>query len=217
MKLKKFFLLLTLIFTSFVFGFAQKHNHFVADFTIKEIRKNTKKPSTSLMVGKVAYESETNKVTYSIQFPQKETWIFQDSFLYKYINDSLVSKKIAGNVNEYMMFKNILEPQGNDFGMSQLGFTLSKVEEKEEEIYTEWLPPSQYKTFVNKANTVVKDNLLTAIIITDVNNLEITKSFYENYETIDGIPVPTKISSHFVSSNSDEIFKSLSFRNVKIN
>ncbi len=217
MNLHKPVLLLCLILIANNLLLCQKHTGFNADFTIKEIRKNTKNPTTSLMLGKVSYDSKINKVTYTIQFPKKETWVFQDSFLFKYRNDSLISKKIAGNVNEYLMFKNILEPQGNDFGMSQLGFTLSKVEEKEEEIFTEWIPPSQYKSFVHKVNTVVKDNLLTAIVITDINNLEITKSFYEGYEVLDGIPVPTKISSHFVSSNKDEIFKSLTFRNVEVN
>ena len=192
---------------------AQKYRIFKADFSIKERRTGVEK--SSLLVGSVVYDNSNNKAEYLLSFPKKEKWVIQDSFLSKYNNDTLIQKTKLAQVNEFLMFKNILEYKNNDFGLASNGFTVVGVEEEEEELIMEWLPPQNFKTFLKKVITNVKDNLLMGIVFVDVENKEINKTFYENYQIIKDLPVPLKISSHFIGKDQ-ELFKSISFRNVSV-
>lgn len=207
-------LLLSLLFillASSVFG--QKHHTFKADFVIKERRTGIEK--SSLMMGKVTYENLTNTSEYDLFFPQKERWVIKDSFLTKYHGDTLVAHNKLQQVNDYIMFKNILEYKDNDFGLAAAGFQISSVEESNEELIMEWEPPSNFKTFLKKVVTHVKDNLLMGIVFTDTDDKEISKAFYENYEMVKDLPVPMKITSHF-TGQQQELYKSISFKNVYI-
>jgi hypothetical protein len=209
----KLIIILTIGFLSFT-SYSQKNNIFSSSFSIKE--KKTSVEKSNLMVGTLSYNNSENKIIYNITFPEKEVWVMQDSFLNISKNDTIKEKRKLSNFTEYLMFKNILEQKNNDFGLSELGFVVSKVEEIEEEILVIWDPPVRFKTFILNIKTVVKDNLLQTVIVTDVDGMEINKTFYEDYKMINDLPVPHKILSNF-KSTKEEIYKSLTFRNVKIN
>jgi hypothetical protein len=192
---------------------AQKYHLFQAGFSIKEKRTGTEK--STLMMGKVSYDNHQNKAEYFLSFPQKERWVIQDSTLHKYVGDSLVTTKVLGQVNDFIMFKNILEYKDNDFGLSSAGFVITSVQESDEELIMEWEPPSAFKSFLKKVITHVKDNLLMGIVFYDVEEKEINKTFYENYQIIKDLPVPMKIVSQY-SGNEQQLYKSITFDNVVV-
>lgn len=192
---------------------AQKYHLFQAGFSIKEKRTGTEK--STLMMGKVSYDNHQNKAEYYLSFPQKERWVIQDSTLHKYVGDSLVTTKVLGQVNDFIMFKNILEYKDNDFGLSSAGFVITSVQESDEELIMEWEPPSAFKSFLKKVITHVKDNLLMGIVFYDVEGKEINKTFYENYQIIKDLPVPMKIVSQY-SGNEQQLYKSITFDNVVV-
>lgn len=192
---------------------AQKYHLFQARFSIKEKRTGTEK--STLMMGKVSYDNHQNKAEYYLSFPQKERWVIQDSTLHKYVGDSLVTTKVLGQVNDFIMFKNILEYKDNDFGLSSAGFVITSVQESDEELIMEWEPPSAFKSFLKKVITHVKDNLLMGIVFYDVEGKEINKTFYENYQIIKDLPVPMKIVSQY-SGNEQQLYKSITFDNVVV-
>lgn len=192
---------------------AQKYHLFQAGFSIKEKRTGTEK--STLMMGKVSYDNHQNKAEYFLSFPQKERWVIQDSTLHKYVGDSLVTTKVLGQVNDFIMFKNILEYKDNDFGLSSAGFVITSVQESDEELIMEWEPPSAFKSFLKKVITHVKDNLLMGIVFYDIEEKEINKTFYENYQIIKDLPVPMKIVSQY-SGNEQQLYKSITFDNVVV-
>ncbi len=192
---------------------SQKYSNFKSDFTIKEKRGGEDK--AILMVGSLVFDNVGNKTTYNIKFPKKETWILQDSFLTIIRNDSTLHKKTKGNLNEYLMFKNILEYKDNDFGLTSMGFKIQNVDDSNDNLLMTWSPPQGYDKFIKKVETTLKDNLLTSVIVTDVDNFEISKIFYDDYKMIQDLPVPYKITSQ-VSSKKEDVFKSISFKNVEI-
>jgi hypothetical protein len=193
--------------------YSQKYQHFYADFSIKQ--KSTKEDKYNLIVGNIDFDNKLNKAIYNIHFPQKEKWIIQDSFVYKYKNDTLTQTSKVGIVNDYLFFKQIIEHKDNDFGLTQYGFMSVAVEETEDHISMEWEPPSQFKTFLKKAYTQVKDNLLTGVIFIDNNGVEINKTYYDNYEIVNDLPVPMKISSHYIAEK-EELFKTITLRKVRL-
>lgn len=193
--------------------YSQKYQHFYADFSIKQ--KSTKEDKYNLIVGKIDFDNKLNKAIYNIHFPQKEQWVIQDSFVYKYKNDTLVNTSKVGIVNDYLFFKQIIEHKDNDFGLSEYGFASVGVVEYEDHISMEWEPPAQFKTFLKKAYTQVKDNLLMGVIFVDNNDVEINKTFYDNYENVNDLPVPMKISSHYIAEK-EELFKTITLRKVRL-
>ena len=80
------------------------------------------------------------------------------------MGDSLVNTKVLGQVNDFIMFKNILEYKDNDFGLSSMGFVITSVQESDEELIMEWEPPSTFKTFLKKWLPTLKTNLLMGIV-----------------------------------------------------
>lgn len=208
-----------ILFFSFIFSlsiYTQKYSYFSSDFTIKEIRENGEEKSSKLIIGQVEYFDTDQKSIYNISFPLKEKWIIQDSFLNKYSNDSLIYTKKVGSVNEFIMFKNILNYKDNDFGLSEQGFNIINVTNEDGELLLEWDPPKNFKTFLKRVTTNVKDNLLMGIIFEDVEGKEINKTFYDDYIIVKDLPVPQKITSQF-AGQKENLYKSIAFKNVKVN
>lgn len=53
------------------------------------------------------------------------------------------------------------------------------------------------------------------IVFYDVEEKEINKTFYENYQIIKDLPVPMKIVSQY-SGNEQQLYKSITFDNVVV-
>lgn len=194
--------------------FGQKYSSMNANFTIKEV--NTQNDKSTLIMGAVFYDNVKSIIEYDIKFPKKEKWIIKDSTLFKYVSDSLMSTSKASYLNEQMVFKSILEYDNQDFGLKEAGFTIASVSEYKDGVVLEWSPPIQMEDFMQKVISQLKDNLLQSIIFIDVDGKQFNKTYYENYEYINNLPVPLKISSHFMAKKQ-EIFKVIAFKNVEIN
>jgi len=192
---------------------AQKFSKIYSDFSILE--KHTGKDTSFLVIGKLLYDLYENKTTYDVSFPEKKTWEFQDSLLTVYDSLSQVEKiDTVGLVSEFSIFGKILKEDLANFGLEEVGFTVTEVERVANSVIVRWHPPSVME-FIEEIILKKDDGNLTGLIIIDEHGVEINKTFYHDYAYIKDIPVPTKIKSHFVSEEK-EIFKELQFRNILI-
>lgn len=192
---------------------AQKFKYFHSHFVMKE--KNTFDSTTTLVLGKVTYDKNEDKIIFDLNFPEIQKWVFQDTTLYKYGNDSILKEVVVGKFGELSIFKEILEVKDNDFGLKKVGFVIDKVEQAGKETIVYWKPPTQMATFLKSATTVVEDNLLRSIFFTDVDDKVINSSYFDEYKIIKGLPVPCKIQSRW-KGQKQEIFKILTFDQVEI-
>lgn len=192
---------------------AQKFGTFTADFSILE--KNTVLDTSYVIVGNLEYNLYEDRTLYSVTFPEKKFWEFQDSILT--VKDSLgdcLSTDTVGQISEYSLFKRVLTGNMGDFGLLQAGFTIEDVERADNSVIYQWKAPAQAE-FIDKVISKKTDDLLDGVIFVDENGKEFNKTFYEDYVFINNVPVPSKIKSHFTGVET-EIFKELSFRNIDI-
>ena len=185
-----------------------------ADFSILE--KNTGTDSSSVVVGHVNYDLVQDETIYQLSFPYTKSWVFEDSIMTVLDSIGQVERiDTIGAINELSIFKKILLDELADFGLMQAGFQIAEVVKSGEAVIFSWNPPPKLE-FIQKIITKKRQDRLEGIIVVDENGKEISKSFYDEYLMVNGIPVPQSIKSYYEGSG-DEIFRELQFRNIVIN
>lgn len=210
MKIK--ILLLFVFVTSSVV--AQKYTILKSDFTLIE-KRNEADAKNSLILGKVEYNSNTNEAEFLIKFPEEEKWGLKDSILTKYNQDTITSKQSVGTIGDNFIFKTILMPNSNDFGLKEVGFEIEDVEENNGTITITWSPPGGLKTIISSAETKLNDNLITSVTFRNTEGEIINQTFYEKYEIVNDMPIPVHISTRY-KSDEKSLIKVLKLKNVII-
>jgi len=171
--------------------------------------------SSYVVIGTVEYDLSNDNTIYEVTFPNRRSWEFKDSTLFHYDSlYNLVKIDTIGTVNDYSIFKKILKDDLADFGLEEAGFSLVDVQKASRSVLMKWKPPIRMK-FIKEIISKKDDNNLTGLIVVDENGKEINKTFYQDYIYVKGIPVPTRVKSHF-RGDKEEIYKELQFRNVSI-
>ncbi len=192
---------------------AQKFTSIKSDFSILE--KNTLQDSAFLVVGSLEYNLNSNYTIYKVDFPNKTTWEFRDSILTVYNDkDELEKTDTLGMMNDLVIFKKILRDELADFGLKEAGFSVIDVQQASSSVMMKWTPPPRM-AFIKEVISKLDNNNLSGLIVIDENGKEINKTFYQDYVYVRGVPVPTKVKSHFIG-DEEQIFKELQFRNVII-
>lgn len=207
--------LILIFFTSFVYNAnSQSPFRVKADFSIKERSSDSNKGL--LIVGKVLYDKNHDKLIYNITFPTKELWVFHDTLMYKINNDTILSKSKVLPFTSYSYFRLLLDQQLNDFGLSKGGYSPINVQQAEDQIVTTWQAPEQIRDFIGQIKTTLREGLLYTISINNTEAVEIGKQYFVDYNNVNGLPIPHKI----VQANYGEevqIKRILTFRNIIIN
>lgn len=191
----------------------QKYSSLKGDFSIIEKKEDGKK--NSITIGYVEYDSKSKSADFSIRFPEIEKWELRDTVLYKYKNDSLYFTTVVGDLGENFMFNNILNFDGSDFGLEEVGFVAQDVEEKDGLLTIYWAPPEVAKSFLRQAITQMEDNLLKSVVFEDVDGVFINETYYEKYDIVKGLPIPVHITSKF-QSEKEVLYKVVKMKNVDI-
>jgi hypothetical protein len=212
--LKYFYLLLLAILLTSVDCLGQNFSIFEAEFSIKEKYKKSQK--STLFKGKVLVNTLEQTSKFDLFFPNRETWILKDSILSKFQNDTLTKKVNVGHFDNFSMIKEISSAIKKDYGLSDLGFTISDITEDSIGIVMNWLPPTAMKSVFSNAVTIISDNLLKSITLYDLNGNIVANTFFEDYQFLKNIPIPSRVFSK-ISGDTDTVFKSLQFNNIKIN
>lgn len=192
---------------------SQKYTILKGDFSI--ITKKEEGKMNTITIGYVEYNSQSKSADFSIRFPEVEKWELRDTVLNKYKNDSLYFTTVVGDLGENFMFNSILNFNGSDFGLEEVGFVTNDVVEKDGLLTIYWDPPQVAQTFLRRAITQIQDNLLQSVVFEDVDGVYINETYYEQYSIVKGIPIPVHITSKF-QSEEETLFKVVKMKNVDI-
>lgn len=192
---------------------SQNSESYKSKFTI--IEKNETTLKQSIIKGFVEFNKLTNSTKMDIYFPEKQNWVIIDSVLFKYKDDSIINQSKVNNLQEISIFKELLNMRTNDFGLKDLGFKEGSITKDKNEVYIEWTPANGYDKFISKATTSLKNNLLQAVVITDINDVDISSIFFEDYEVINGIPIPKLVKQH-VRGEKLNLYKLIRFSDVEV-
>lgn len=193
---------------------AQDFFRFSADFSIKE--KNADQPSGMLVTGKVYYDKNLGKLRYDVQFPEPENWLIQDTFMYRVVADSLVSTRKIVPLVEYSFFHMILSQQLADFGLAKTGYTAGEVKQEGHQVLANWNPPARLAAYLGPVVLAQENKLLTGVALEDKEGKVMGKFYLQDYQIVDGLPVPGKIYQIFYKGDT-EFRRMLSFKNIVLN
>lgn len=195
---------------------AQEYFRFRADFSIKE--KIVGDTQGQLILGVVYYDKSVHKVNHFIRFPEKEAWLIQDTTMYRVVNDSLKSKSTIPPFGEFSMYNMILSQQLTDFGLAKGGYILANVEESGNGKTTStWEPKEQLKAYLGKVIILQEQKRVSGVAFYDKEGLLQGKFYFQDYQIMEGLPVPTKILQKLFLPEKKEFNRIITFTNVIIN
>lgn len=213
-KLIKSLLVLALIILLPENSFGQQFFRVSADFSIKEkITDGTSK----LIVGKVYYDLSAEKIIYDITFPEPETWVLQDTTLYRFQSNELLGKTSSFIIPNSSFFHYTLSGQLANFGLKDSGYTIIDVTKQEEQILTTWEPKDEkVKNLMGKVIMSNLDKKLQAIAFYNPNNDLLSKQFYKAYINVSGCEFPTEITQ-INYHDQGQNYQVTTYKNVVIN
>ena len=209
-KIVSFFIFYFLLFNLS----AQDYFRISVDFTTKT-KPAEGKPN--LTKGTIFYDKYTKELIYEIEFPEKEKWVVQDSWIYKLVNDSIYFTEEIPSVNEFTVFHLSLNSNLNYFGLDQAGYSVGKVDQASELTVTYWNIPPQIQEFISSIAVARKDNSLHSVIISNENGEISSKQFFSNYIRKGGFEIPGRIVQIFYDENQRETYQVMEFKNVVLN
>ncbi len=209
----KYILLVVLAFCTYTIQ-CQTFNNFEADFTIKEKYKFAQ--ISHLFKGSVKVNSIDQTSYFTLTFPNREKWLLKDSLLTQIVNDSVIQSINVGQFENFSLIKEVNSAIKKDYGLSEIGFTQKYTTADSSGVKVEWMPPTVMKEIFLMAITHISDNLLRSVSLFDTKGALVSSTYFEDYLFIKNIPIPTKIMSKIVGDN-EIVFKSLEFKNIKIN
>ena len=203
------FLFLTII-AGTVLG--QNYSRLTADFSIK-----TKDPSgsQSLTMGQVYYDRNIRQLIYYVTFPERETWITSDTVVYQLRDGKLISKTATFSMAEFTVFHLALNSHLQDFGLKNTRYVALDVQREKDLVITTWAPPEKAREQLGNILVSVKNKQLFGVIFQDPLGVIIRKQFFENYQIINGLAFPGKITE-INSVNGIESYQVTTYKNVRV-
>ncbi len=183
-------------------SFAQYIYRLRADFSIKTKMANG---TESLVVGQVFYDKNTKKLIYQNTFPEKETFVSLDTILYKIINGKVVEQKTIPPIAYYSVFHLVMNGQLANYGLEKSNYKIENTEKQNDMVLTTWKPPQKYKDKLGKICISNKENRIYGIIFYGTSNEIISKTFFEEYQKLNGVEFPTKMVLFQYHNQSSDI------------
>lgn len=162
-----------------------------ADISIKE--KNAD-GSLKLIVGSVYYDSNYKKIIYDITFPEKETWVLQDTSYYLFKEGVLVERSVSLIYPEFSIFHLVLQGGLKDYGLGDHPvIRLKNIEKTEDGLVRTFGPTTGYEENLGNVKMLTRDRRLEVVLFYNVQGRLMSRQFFEDYQLVKGLEFPSKI------------------------
>lgn len=185
-----------------------------ADITIKQ-KKTT--GESSLVMGRVYYDKTVKKIVYTINFPEKEIWVINDTSICKIVNNKLISSQKALSIAEFSIFHLALNGNLNNYGLNHKNsfYKIDKVEKENDMVITTWLPDKKLSSIFGKVVMSNKNKKLSGIVFFKADGEVLNKQFFRNYTNSNGCEFPTEIVK-IAYKEDGENYEITTFNNIII-
>ena len=207
-------LLLLPVITLFTFSyFGQKaFSRIEAEITIKEIDSTNR-----ITTGKMFYDKNLGSIYYSIMFPNREVVVYTDSMIFRLNNDKVVENYKSATGLKFNIFNLVLNSQMEYYGLNSSSYELVNTKNNQDQIITTWEPKFKNKKY--KSGKIVmsqKNKLIFGLVSFHPDGSVISKQFFEDYNNVDGLMIPFKITQIAFINDKPE-YKITTFKNIKVN
>lgn len=201
-----------LLITGIVTSFGQQYSRIHADFSVKVKNPNG---SQSLTMGQVFYDRNIRQLIYYVTFPERETWITADTVVYQVRDGKLASRTATFSLAEFTVFHLALNSHLQDFGLKNTRYIAQDVQRDKDLVITTWAPPEKAREKLGNILVSVRNKQLFGVIFQDPTGTIIRKQFFENYQIINGLSFPGKITEINIT-NGIESYQVTSYKNVVV-
>ncbi len=185
-----------------------------ADFSIKEKSTDGK---SSLTMGEVFFDRMKNKIIYNIRFPEKETWLFQDTLMYRVTKDKIEKSPLVPGFVDFSIFNLSLNNNLKDYGLKKSVYKVKSVVKEDNMVISTWSPLAEYENTLGDIKISVVDNKLYGVVFYNVKKRMIGKQIFSNYITIGSFAFPTEIINFSYKEDGQEIHQLTTYKNIKVN
>jgi len=209
----KLLLLFYLTFSTVSFGISQDFFRLKTDFTIKS---KTVDGQQQLTVGKIYYDKNIKKLIFQIRFPEKETWVQEDTTLYKIVDAHVVSKQSTPSIAELTIYHLALEGNLADYGLKKSNMKIIDVEKDGNKIISTWVPPPELKDVFGSILMMNVDQQLVGIIFKNNEDEVVGRQFFRNYLNINGLSFPQELVKETIVEGK-KYYEITTYKNMIVN
>ena len=179
-------------------------------------RKVVESDSTEIVKG-IAYYQAPQKMFVQVQYPVNQIMLINGGTMLIYYPVEQKAFRIKAKGPIPMPFiQTVLSVMKDDYGLTEMGYTLAKHEKKGETLYTYWDPPRKLKKHLGR---FVLGTVKDALVYTETRAAKgkaTAKSFYKNHIELAGRRFPLEIHSEIIAG-SKHTKEFVSYRDVKLN
>lgn len=178
-------------------------------------RKIVKEDSTEIVKG-ISYYKSPQRLYIEVQHPLKQIMTIENNVLTIYypIEKKAFRIKSKGPI-QMPLIQSILSAMKDDYGLSDIGYTLTKSEMKGKILYTYWDPPKKYKKQMGRFIIGIENGLLNYSEALNPKGETVIKSFYKKHIELNGKYFPLEIKSEIINGSKQTEY--ITYSNVKIN
>jgi hypothetical protein len=199
------------LFTLSYFG-QKAFSRIEAEITIKEIDSTNR-----ITTGKMFYDKNLGSIYYSIMFPNREVVVYTDSMIFRLNNDKVVENYKSATGLKFNIFNLVLNSQMEYYGLNSSSYKLINTKNEQDQIITTWEPKFKNKKY--KSGKIImsqKNKLIFGLVSFHPDGSVISKQFFEDYNNVDGLMIPSKITQIAFINDKPE-YKITTYKNIKVN
>lgn len=167
-------------------------------------------------MGKVFYDKKIKKIVYQINFPEKETWVMEDTLFYRVVQNKIMQKQKIPTLAETSIFNICLNGKLANYGLNEFQYTIDSVEKSDGMVITTWLPPKKLEKTFGKIVLSQKEKKLFGMAYFSPENKLLSKQFFKNYLNTRGLEFPGEIIQ-ITYSGEKENYQITTYKNVVVN
>ncbi len=172
--------------------------------------------STEIVKGIVYYQAP-QKMFVQVQEPVNQIMLINGGTMLIYYPVEQKAFRIKAKGPIPMPFiQTVLSVMKDDYGLTEMGYTLAKHEKKGETLYTYWDPPRKLKKYLETFVLGTVDGVLVYTETRAAKGKAIAKSFYKNHIELAGKRFPLEIHSETIEG-SKRTKEFVIYSDVKLN
>lgn len=184
--------------------------------SLKFERKVIQNESTEIIKG-TAYYQAPHRIFLEVNHPLKQIMLVEKNVLTIYYPIEKRAFRINSKGPIPMPFvQAILSSMKDDYGLSEMGYTLEKHKKKGDMLCTFWNPPKAQKKRMGRFILGTKDGLLTYAEALDPKGKTVIKSFYKKHVEFNGKHFPLESVSE-IKNGSNFSKEYVTYSDVKFN
>jgi outer membrane lipoprotein-sorting protein len=184
--------------------------------SLKFERKTVQNNTTETVKG-IAYYKAPHRVYIEVQQPLKQIMIVEEDALTIYYPAENKAFHIKSKGPIPMPFiQAILSAMKDDYGLSEIGYNLTKTEKKENMLYTYWDPPKEHKKQMGRFILGTENSLLNYAEALNPKGKTVIKSFYQKHIEFKGKHFPLEARSE-IFEGSKQTEEYVTYSDVKFN